>query len=100
MAAGAIAITIIHVAGLPLAVEKPARLDVAAGASVRQIAQGLHERGILARPRTFELYARLSGQARRIQAGTYVIEPGASMRAVLRRLVDGRVHRRKLAFDP
>ncbi|HEY5623791.1 MAG TPA: endolytic transglycosylase MltG [Gammaproteobacteria bacterium] len=66
-------------------------LDIPVGASLSRVSAELAERGILGTPRLLALYGRLTGDATRIRAGEYRIEPGTSPLALLRQLVEGDV---------
>jgi len=54
------------------------------GASVEAIANQLQKQGIITSKLFFKIYVRLSGSV--LQAGTFVLEPGMSLRAVVREL--------------
>lgn len=71
--------------------EGPTTLLVEPGTPVSRIASELERRGWLARPLYFRLAARLSGSARRIQAGEYRIEATQSPYRLLQRMVAGDV---------
>lgn len=64
---------------------------IRAGQSLTSVANALAERGILAHPLDFRLYARLDGQASRIRAGEYALSPTMTPRTLLRKLVAGEV---------
>lgn len=68
------------------------------GDSINGIARRLHEQGVLAGPWRWQSYARLTGQARRIKAGEYRLEPGTTARALLEQLVAGRVIQQALTI--
>ena len=67
------------------------RLDVSPGTSLTSIGNELSRRGILHSAWAFNAYARVSGDAKRIQAGEYHISQGSSARELLDQLVSGRV---------
>jgi UPF0755 protein len=67
------------------------RLDIVPGSSVRQVASTLAREGVIKYPRVFEIAVRLDGNATRIQAGEYLLQPRISPRQVLARLLEGRV---------
>lgn len=75
----------------PMQVAAPLTFKVPAGARLAQVAGTLAARGLLARPRTLVLYARWKGVASAIKAGEYAIEPGATPRNLLDKLVSGQV---------
>ncbi len=65
------------------------RITVPRGASLSAVAETLSRRGIIGSPRRFKLYAKATGREGNIQAGTFELPKGASMRLVLRTLVSG-----------
>jgi len=66
-------------------------LEVARGSSLRSVAGQLTDADILRHPRVLSWYGRLTGQAERVQAGEYDLQPGTTGASLLRQLVDGRV---------
>ncbi len=66
-------------------------LEVAPGTSWSRVADDLAERGLLKHPRVLRLYGRLSGDAVRIRAGEYHLQPGLTPVTLLDRLVQGEV---------
>jgi UPF0755 protein len=75
----------------PLRVSAPVRFKVASGASFAHVAGELAAQGIVAQPRAWILYARLKGLAPAVKAGEYEIQPGATARALLTKMVNGQV---------
>jgi UPF0755 protein len=75
----------------PLRVAAPLTFKVPAGSRLSRVAADLAARDVLARPRALELYARWKGTASAIKAGEYEIEPGATPRNLLDKLVTGQV---------
>ncbi|MFQ6045940.1 MAG: endolytic transglycosylase MltG, partial [Gemmatimonadales bacterium] len=69
---------------------------VPAGASVTAVAETLEARGIVASADLFRFYARISGRARAIQAGSYRLTPGLSSRETIEQLLKGRPAERLL----
>ena len=65
-------------------------LSIEAGMSPRAIAQAWVDAGVRTRPRLLYEWFRWSGQARRIRAGSYEIETGATPRTLLEVMVQGR----------
>lgn len=61
------------------------------GTSIRHIGSELHAYGVLREPLYWELYARLTGVAKRIKAGEYRIDPRQSPARLLEQLTTGRV---------
>ena len=68
------------------------RLEVAPGTSLTGISDELSRRGILETAWYLNAFARFSGDAKRVQAGEYLISSGTSPRALLDQLVSGRVY--------
>jgi UPF0755 protein len=73
---------------LPLAAER-VELSIEPGASPRSVAQGWVDAGIRTSPRWLFEWFRWSGQARRIRAGSYEVEPGITPRQLLDKMVQG-----------
>ncbi|MDE2367579.1 MAG: endolytic transglycosylase MltG [Burkholderiales bacterium] len=73
---------------LPLAA-KTVELSIEAGTPPRQVAQAWVDAGVRASPRLLYEWFRWSGQARRIRAGSYEIETGATPRSLLAMMVQG-----------
>ncbi len=67
------------------------RIQVTQGAPLSQVADSLDHYGIIGSSTFFRLYARMSGAAGSIQAGTYEFREGAGWRKVLGDLTAGRV---------
>ena len=77
-------------------VNQPLQLDAAfadvsiePGTSARGVAQVVAQSGIQVAPDLLYAWFRVSGEARQIKAGSYEIEPGATPRSLLRKLVRG-----------
>lgn len=75
----------------PARLQAPLRFTVPVGARFSRIATELAARGVLTQPRTWVLYARWKGLASSIKAGEYEIEPGATPRSLLEKMVSGQV---------
>jgi UPF0755 protein len=75
----------------PLRVTAPVRFKVSPGASFARVAAELAARGVVAQPRAWVVYARLSHLAGAVKAGEYEIEPGTTPRALLMKMVNGQV---------
>jgi UPF0755 protein len=67
------------------------RVQVHAGASLRAVLAELARAQAVRDPRLVEWYLRLHGEPLRAQAGTYQLEPGATVRQILDQLSEGRV---------
>jgi UPF0755 protein len=75
----------------PLKVSAPLRFKVAPGSRFARVAAELGAQGVVEQPRTWVLYARWKGLASAIKAGEYEIDPGATPRSLLEKLVTGQV---------
>jgi len=73
------------------AADEPLTLQVEPGTSVSHVARRLVDAGWLSRPLYFRVAARVSGSARRIQAGEYRVPPRQSPYRLLQRMVRGDV---------
>jgi UPF0755 protein len=74
------------------------RVEVPAGASFRQVADTLEARGIIRNAFVFRLYARVTGDAQRVQAGTYGFQQGTPWDEILEALRLGRVITQRLVI--
>ncbi len=68
----------------------PERMTVPRGATLTAVAESLSARGIIGSPKFFKLYAKFTGKESEIQAGVYDFRRGASGRAILDVLINGR----------
>jgi len=75
----------------PLVLEQPAVVEIPAGTPLARVAGELERRGMLRHPAVLSWYGRLSGEAARIKAGEYVLEPGVSAAEALAKFVAGDV---------
>jgi UPF0755 protein len=75
----------------PLDVSAPLRFKVLPGSRFARVAADLADEGVMAEPRAWVLYARWKGLASSIKAGEYEIEPGATPRSLLWKMVNGQV---------
>lgn len=75
----------------PLALEAPAVVEIPPGAPLARVAADLDSRGMLRHPAVLSWYGRLSGEASRIKAGEYVLQPGLSAAEALAKFVAGDV---------
>ncbi len=88
---GAAAAYLAHWRSEPLPVADRAVVTLEHGEPFSRFARRLHFRGVLDHPRWLTLVARLSGEARRAQAGEYEITRGETPVGLLRKLVNGDV---------
>jgi UPF0755 protein len=68
------------------------------GTPLSAVARALEARGAIEHPRVWTAHARAHGLAKRIRAGEYQIEPGATPASVLEKLVKGDVILRELTI--
>jgi UPF0755 protein len=67
----------------------PVVVDIERGQSVRSVSRLLEDEGLVPRAELFELYVRWTGNAGRIQAGRYSLDPRLSPRAFVDQFVSG-----------
>ena len=75
----------------PLRLAAPVRFKVAPGTSFARVAAELAERGVIANPRAWVVFARVRRLAPNIKAGEYEIQPGITPRDLLWKMVNGQV---------
>ncbi len=61
------------------------------GMTNRQLANGLHQQGLVRHPKFFELISRVEGKSRHLQAGEYQFSPGATEQMILNNIASGDV---------
>ena len=66
-------------------------LEVPRGAPLAAVSRELEARGLFEYPALLTLYGRLTGDARRVRAGEYRLDPGLSPVQLLQKLVTGQV---------
>jgi len=100
LGSGAAALLWTHYRALttPLPHAEPVDYAVEPGASLRQVALELGERGLLSRPEALVLHARWLGVAGNIQAGEYRIPPGTTPGQLLEMFVSGQVVQHSLTL--
>jgi UPF0755 protein len=90
VAAGAVAAGVAWWLARPLELRTDAvEVSIEPGSSAREVARAWTDAGVLTSPRLLYEWFRWSGEARRIRAGTYVIERGTTPRDLLDKLVRG-----------
>ena len=67
-----------------------ARVIIPSGASMRLAADSLEAAGVIGSAKLFSFYAKVTGHDRRIKAGTYILDRGASWREIVDALVAGK----------
>ncbi len=98
LAAVAALICIFIAAGLGIYLVRPADRSgagqvylVPVGASMKEIAQGLEEVGIISHRRPFLLWARITGKSRKIKSGEYSLSPSMPPAKILEILSRGEI---------
>jgi UPF0755 protein len=71
-------------------------LDVSPGSTLGGVAMQMSAGGVIRYPRLFSLYGRVSGQAKKIQAGEYAFVSGITPRDILAQMVSGHVRQHAL----
>ncbi len=82
--------------GPPLAT--PARLFIAPGSTLQQVAQTLVVEDILTSVQPFRFWAQFTGQDRSIQSGEYILETPLTPRRVLETLTQGQIIHRSVTI--
>jgi UPF0755 protein len=77
-------------APLPLAGNAGVELSIEPGQNPREVAEAWVQAGVQVSPRWLYEWFRFSGDARRIRAGSYEVEPGVTPRTLLAKMVEGR----------
>jgi peptidoglycan lytic transglycosylase G len=74
------------------------KVTIPPGASVRTAADSLHRAGLVAWPRVFRYYAKITGKDHDIKAGTYSLRGGESWSQLITALRDGEGLERRLTI--
>jgi len=90
LAGGVVAYTL-HWNGQPLDITADTRVELRPGQSFASFAETLGEAGLIARPALWTALARVTGTARRVQAGEYWVRVGDTPAVLLERLLAGEV---------
>ncbi len=75
----------------PADFDTPLMIDLRPGSSIRTVSNQLQENNLLDHPKYFLIWARLTAQAERIQAGEYHFLPGQTLAELVDDMVNGRV---------
>jgi UPF0755 protein len=90
LAAAGAAASVMWWLGHPLALAAPTvELSIEPGTPPREVANAWVRAGVLTEPEALYQWFRLSGEARRIRAGSYELEPGITPRTLLAKMVQG-----------
>jgi UPF0755 protein len=87
-----------HAVDAPLANQEPVYFEISKGQGLATIAEALHERGLIDRPRWFRLLAWLDKVQARLKYGEYEIPPGTTPRQLLALFASGKVRHYSLTF--
>ena len=91
IAAGAGYVWLANWIDAPIGTDEPIVLDIAPGSAFSTISNDLAATGAVQYPRLLSAYARAKGAASKVQAGEYVIAPGATPALLLEQLTSGDV---------
>lgn len=80
-----------HAVDQPLMISEPLTFEIEKGDSLRKITRSLGSNGILYAPFWFQVMAIVGGNADKLKAGEYELEPGMTARELLSTLVAGKV---------
>ncbi len=80
----------------PLEIEEVTTVELSSGSNSRQIAQQLHQQGIVKYPAIFTLWTRLTNVDRALKAGEYELQPKDTLGGLLERMQRGET--RQYAF--
>lgn len=76
----------------PLQLDTPFIFSVEAGSNLKTISEDLQQQGLTTMPPLYlQLYGRLTGQAHKIKAGEYRVEPETTLPQLLEQMVSGKV---------
>lgn len=75
----------------PMGNAETACFEIGKGEGLARVAQNLAERGLLAKPLWFQVLAYIEGARSRLKYGEYEIPPGTTPRALLDKIVAGKV---------
>jgi peptidoglycan lytic transglycosylase G len=87
-----------HAVDQPLLIKEPLTFEIEKGDSLRKITQSLGSNGILYAPFWFQIMAIVGGNADKLKAGEYELEPGMTARGLLSTLLAGKVHHHTLTL--
>lgn len=73
-------------------------LEVPSGSGFSQITVRLQKQGIISQTLYWKIYARLTGKAKRVQAGEYQLTSGISAQQLLEKMVSGEVIRHQVTL--
>ncbi len=88
---GALVAYTMHWNGQPLPLQEDTRVELRPGQSFAAFAETLGDAGYLSRPSLWTMLARVTGAARRVQAGEYWLRVGDTPAVLLDRLLRGEV---------
>jgi UPF0755 protein len=75
----------------PLDLDTTVTVELNRGQSFASFANELSQQGVISQPQLWSWYARLTGQARQVQAGEYLLAPGETPQSLLQKLRRGEV---------
>lgn len=93
LAIGLVSSYILHryLTGTYFSAETPILVQIKPGSHFRELATSLAAQGVITKPKWWILYAVVTGQASKVKAGEYQVEPGVSPRQLLNLFTSGKV---------
>ncbi len=76
------------------------KIVISEGSSTGQIAEQLQKESVIRSSTAFNIYMRLSGKNKSLQAGTYRLSPDESLPSIVEHIVNGSVDRFNVTFFP
>jgi UPF0755 protein len=95
---GIVGISILITMQVPNSLEQAVTVEFKRGSTIRVLANQLEQHDLLSSPGLFILWGRVKGVASHLQAGEYIIKPGATLSKVLDDVVSGRVRQYSLTL--
>ena len=81
-----------------LEIQDRAFINLNKGATIKSLANDLHQKGYLKQKDYLRIWARLQGVSTKLKAGEYTVQPGDSLTDLLNKMVSGKVEQYKLTL--
>lgn len=81
-----------------LALQNSISIDLKRGSSIRHLANDLNQMGLLEQPNHLIYWTRLHGNATKLKAGEYRLDPGDNLAILLSKMISGQVEQYKLTL--
>jgi UPF0755 protein len=91
VALGAVAYDVWRVMHEPMTITQSESYEFGMGAPAGKLARDFQQRGWLARPLYWSLWLRVTGEAGKLKAGEYMLEPGLTPAGLINLMVEGKV---------